>query len=361
MTSKLRKPVRLVARAASSKQIDLSWNPALPSDGIVAYHIERNCPSATKCGFTQIASVPGTTYTDTIGLFSATKYEYRLRAVNVAGDTSPYSAISKSETYQRQPALKDFWTKANAALDSAPKDVWWISSVDDGKTWQRGPLGGAYDPIKSYRIESSAYVESLCQLKAIEATMNASNTKGWPANLYGKGWNTDVHFAIAGYENAKVSLLTFDATKGTLVDRLFYKALSSIKEAAKEEADSWGGPRPHKKDVLTPEVSNFSSGKVAINPITGDIPPSLGEVVMTTLTEQHAGDSEAQADAEMTVDKLLKGISPQGAKLLRLHIGEEVTLAELSREAGCSISTIDRHIKKTLGEIQAAVQSEEFV
>jgi hypothetical protein len=351
MTSKLRKPVGLVAQAASSKQINLRWNPAPPSAGIVAYHIERNCPSATKSGFTQIATVPGTTYDDARGLYSETIYEYRLRSVNVTGDVSPYSAVSKIQTHPRQPALKEFWTKANAALAAAKEEVWWESSADDGKTWQRGPLGAAYDDKRTYLIKPSPYVDALCQLKAMEATLHASNEKGWPINFCGKGWNTDVHYAITGYEDAKTSLLTFDGTKGILADRLFYRALSSIKEAAKEEADSWGGKRVHKKGIRTPKVSNFSTGKVTRSPITGDIPLSLGEVAMNSLTsiEQNPWDG---VDAEMTVNKLLAGLKSQQAHVLRLRIGEEATLAEVASASGRSTSAIDRDVKILLAKIQ---------
>jgi sigma-70-like protein len=353
MTSKLRKPIGLVAKAASSKQINLNWDPAAPSEGVVAYHIERSCPSETRCEFIQIASVPGTTYNDARGLYSETIYEYRLRAVNIAGDVSTYSAVSKSETHLRQPALKEFWTKAKAAFDKAPKEIGWLSSADDGKTWQSGPLGDAYDATKIYRIEPTAYVDALCQLKAIEAELNASNARGWPAATCGKGWDTDVHFAITGYENAKTSLLTFDATKGTLADRLFYSALTPIKEAAKEEANSWGGKRVHKKDVQTPKVSNYST-------VTGDMPPLLAEAIIGSLTTDE-GDSCEQRDAEMNVDKLLGVLEPQQAQLLRMRIGEEATLAEVASASGRSTSAVDRDVKRSLAKIQRTPQVAELV
>ncbi len=361
MTSKLRKPVGLVAKAASSKQINLNWDPAAPSEGVVAYDIERGCPTATRGGgFTQIAAVAGTTYTDTGGLFSKTQYKYRLRAVNVAGDVSPYSAVSKIKTRPRQPALKEFWTKANAALAAAKEEIWWELSADDGKTWHRDPLGDAYDDKKTYLIKLSPYVDALCQLKAIEATLNASNAKGWPAEFCGKGWDTDVHFAIMGYEDAKKSLLTFDGTKGTLADRLFYRARSAVEEAAKEEADSWGGKRVHKKDIAPPKVSNFSTGKLTRNPITGDIPPSLGEIAMNSLTSREEDPWDA-LDAEITVNKLLAGLKPQQAKLLRWRIGEEATLAAVATASGHSKSAVDRDVKILMAKIQRTPQVAELV
>jgi DNA-directed RNA polymerase specialized sigma24 family protein len=348
MKSKLRKPIGLVGRADSSKQINLRWDPASPSEGIVSYHIERNCPSATKSGFKQIAAVVGTTYTDAHGLFSATEYEYRARAINVSGDVSPYSAVSKIRTQPRQPALKEFWTKVNATLGVVKEEIWWESWADDGKTWHGGPLGNAYDSKKTYRIYPSPYVGALSQLKAIEAALHASNERSWPSAFCGKGWDTDVHFAITGYENAKTSLLTFDDTKGTLADRLFYSALSSIKEAAKEEANSWGGKRVHKKDVRTPRVSNFTT-------ITEDLAPPLAEVVISSLSSRKE-DPWDGVNAAMTADKLLDGLEAPQAHVLRLRIGEEATLTEVAGAIGRSKSAVDRDVKILLAKIQRTPQ-----
>lgn len=77
-------PSDLSASAVSDTVVDLAWTNN--DDDAVAYQIER---STDDTNFTQIASVlAGTdTYTDT-GLTGSTEYYYRVRAVNVGGESS---------------------------------------------------------------------------------------------------------------------------------------------------------------------------------------------------------------------------------------------------------------------------------
>jgi RNA polymerase sigma factor (sigma-70 family) len=336
MTTKVRKPVGLVARAASSKQINITWEPAPPSAGVVTYLIERREPqSYAKSGFAQIAAVAVTNYTDSKGLFSETRYEYRVRGADIVGNVSAYSNIAVAETRPRQPALKEYYDKVQAKIDLDPEDH-----------------------------------DSLCQLKAIEATLNASKKTGWPDKFCGKGWATDVHYAIAGYEAAKTA--TYKPGLGSRSKFFFYTARARIWEVAQEEADSSGAKRSHKKNdpedanryglpnAKKPQVHRFSSSKENQETIAGEIPVTLDEVVMLSLTDT-ANANVARADAEMTVDRQLERLKPEQTKLLRLRIGEEVTLAALAADSGRSKSTIDRDVKNLLAKIQQAAHNEELV
>jgi hypothetical protein len=90
----------LTATAASSTQIDLSWNPNPTADGVASYNIYRG----TTAGFTVI---PGTTpptatsntnsYSNT-GLTQSTTYYFRVAAVDAAGNIGLPSSESSATT-----------------------------------------------------------------------------------------------------------------------------------------------------------------------------------------------------------------------------------------------------------------------
>jgi len=90
-------PNSLTATAASTSQINLSWNASTDNVGVTAYLIER-CQGSGCANFAQIASgLSGTTYGDT-GLAASTPYSYRLRATDAAGNLSNYSNIVSATT-----------------------------------------------------------------------------------------------------------------------------------------------------------------------------------------------------------------------------------------------------------------------
>ena len=86
-------PTNLNAVAVSSSQINLSWTDNSTNE--TGFKIAR---STNGTNFTQIAIVPSntTTYPST-GLAASTKYYYRIRAYNSAGNSS-YSNIASSST-----------------------------------------------------------------------------------------------------------------------------------------------------------------------------------------------------------------------------------------------------------------------
>jgi hypothetical protein len=85
-------PTNLAAAAASTTQINVSWNaPA----GATGYMLER-CQGAGCTNFAQIATPAGTTFNDT-GL-TAAAYSYRARAQDAAGGISAYSNVASAST-----------------------------------------------------------------------------------------------------------------------------------------------------------------------------------------------------------------------------------------------------------------------
>src|SRR6185437_6969837 len=81
---------------ASSSQVNLSWSASSDNIGVTAYLVE-SCQGTGCTSFAQIASVAGTTYSNT-GLTAATSYSYRVRAKDAAGNLGGYSPVASATT-----------------------------------------------------------------------------------------------------------------------------------------------------------------------------------------------------------------------------------------------------------------------
>lgn len=90
-------PAGLFATATSTTQIDLGWSVSTDNVGVTAYLLER-CQDAGCTVFTQIASLSGTSYSDT-NLTPSTSYSYRVRATDAATNTSGYSNTVSATTH----------------------------------------------------------------------------------------------------------------------------------------------------------------------------------------------------------------------------------------------------------------------
>jgi hypothetical protein len=113
-------PTNLAANA-SATTINLSWT--LGSGNPTDVKIERSTDNVT---FTQINDISGTstTYSDS-GLASGTKYYYRVRETNVAGD-SAYSNVANATTSGMNPNtyLSDLsWVSATTGYGTVMKDL----------------------------------------------------------------------------------------------------------------------------------------------------------------------------------------------------------------------------------------------
>jgi len=89
-------PGTLGATAISSSRIDLSWGPASDNVGVSRYRIER-CQGSGCSSFTEIATTPSTSYSDT-GLSASTAYSYRVRAEDAVPNLGPYSNTASATT-----------------------------------------------------------------------------------------------------------------------------------------------------------------------------------------------------------------------------------------------------------------------
>ena len=89
-------PTGLSATALSTTRIDLNWTASTDNVGVTGYRVER-CQGNNCTNFAQVGTPTATTYSST-GLQANTNYRFRVRAVDAAGNLSPYSAIVSSRT-----------------------------------------------------------------------------------------------------------------------------------------------------------------------------------------------------------------------------------------------------------------------
>src|SRR5205823_15049083 len=83
-------PTGVTATTASAVQINLSWTASTDNVGVTGYQVER-CQGAGCSNFGQTATSTTTSLNDN-GLSPAATYSYRIRATDLAGNLSPYSA-----------------------------------------------------------------------------------------------------------------------------------------------------------------------------------------------------------------------------------------------------------------------------
>lgn len=114
-------PSNLLATAAGSGGVSLTWTASSDNVGVTNYLIER-CQGPGCTAFAQIATTTTTTYADA-GLSSNTSYSYRTRATDAAGNLSGYSNISTATTNQSTASPIAFVQLAYATPQSAQLTV----------------------------------------------------------------------------------------------------------------------------------------------------------------------------------------------------------------------------------------------
>lgn len=112
-------PSGLKALAASSTQVQLSWNASTDNLAVTGYRVYRNGEA--------IGTTSGTTYADE-GLKPGTAYSYAVEAFDAAGNTSSQSAPANVTTPSAQSELtiRDVYLKA---LNSRSATIAWSTSV----------------------------------------------------------------------------------------------------------------------------------------------------------------------------------------------------------------------------------------
>jgi chitodextrinase len=93
----------------------VSWSPSTDNVGVAGYILER---ATGTVSFAQIAFTTGTTFADS-GLTLATVYSYRVKAMDAAGNSSPYSNVAMVTTQTPAPPPPPAGTVSNPG-DSTP-------------------------------------------------------------------------------------------------------------------------------------------------------------------------------------------------------------------------------------------------
>jgi glucose/arabinose dehydrogenase/chitodextrinase len=123
-------PSGLAATAVSASRIDLNWTAATDNVGVAGYQVER-CQGTSCTNFAQVGTPTATTYSST-GLQANTSYRFRARAVDAAGNLSPYSAIVTGRTLANDTTRPSAPTGLTATtVGSTAINVGWTASTDN--------------------------------------------------------------------------------------------------------------------------------------------------------------------------------------------------------------------------------------
>ena len=98
-------PGTLSATAAGAGEVDLSWGAATDNVGVTGYQVWR-CQGAGCTTYSQLTQTTGisTAYQDTT-VSPSSSYSYEVRALDGAGNHSPYSNVATATTLAAPPAV----------------------------------------------------------------------------------------------------------------------------------------------------------------------------------------------------------------------------------------------------------------
>lgn len=122
-------PQTLVASTPSPFEVDLSWQPSVDDRGVTGYNIERVGPGGGA--FVQVGTTTGTSYVDS-SVIGSSSYNYRVKAIDNAGNLSTYSNIvsvttaTPDTTPPTQPG-----TLSAPSVSSGSVSLSWGASTDN--------------------------------------------------------------------------------------------------------------------------------------------------------------------------------------------------------------------------------------
>ncbi len=123
-------PSSLLVTAVSSSQLNVSWTGSTDNVAVTAYLVER-CQGNVCTNFVQITSTLSTSLIDT-GLLASTRYRYRVRATDAAGNLSGYSNVLGATTFAVDATAPSVPSNLLAtAISKTRIDLTWTASTDN--------------------------------------------------------------------------------------------------------------------------------------------------------------------------------------------------------------------------------------
>jgi hypothetical protein len=204
-------PTGLTATAASSNQINLSWNTDSGATG--GYIIDSSTTGAAG-SFTQIGTTTTTTFSNT-GLNASTTYYYEVFAVNAVGDSPPSNVVSATTQSSSTPPAPTGLTAT--AVSSSQINLSWNAEI--------GLMGGyIIDRSLTGAPGSFTLVNRTTGNMYEDAGLNPSTTyyyEVFAANAYGNSPPSNVASATTWGTGAYVvSSIADDGSTGTLRDAI---------------------------------------------------------------------------------------------------------------------------------------------
>src|SRR5207253_2525816 len=165
-------PAGLTASAASSSRINLSWLAATDNVGVIRYSVYRDG--------VQIASVPGTSYSNT-GLSAGTTYSYTVAASdaarNASAQSSAVSATTKAPLDTQAPSIPT--NLAASAITPTTLTLSWNAATDNVavagyRVYLNGTLLLSPSSTSAQIIELTPNFTRSFTVSAVDAAGNAS-------------------------------------------------------------------------------------------------------------------------------------------------------------------------------------------
>jgi chitodextrinase len=163
-------PGRTTASAAGESEVAIGWAPSTDDVGVTGYEVSRE-----KAPVARVAAPPA----KEAGLAAATRYCYRVSALDAAGNRSPPSEPACATTADLTPPTRPERLEASAA-GGGRVDLTWAPATDNVavtgyEIWRGGRLLARLGPATGHGDESPKPSAETCYtLRAFDAAGNLS-------------------------------------------------------------------------------------------------------------------------------------------------------------------------------------------